>query len=200
MAETRLSHEEVMRVAQAMSKKQMLDDDVRALARGSGIVPTAEDDVLLNFPNDGSESFEEFITRIKPTRPHWFPPPEIGHNIDPALIEAACGEHPTLGARAKLRDACIAADGEDLYVRLLDAWGASQKTLAPGRNPKATDKEVEDVRAARKPQASNPWSRAGWNVSKQGQLVTTLGIEKASAIAVAAGCVVGSTKPNAAYN
>ena len=103
-------------------------------------------------------------------------------------------------AVCKARDACIAADGEGLYVRLLDAWGASQKTLAPGRNPKATDKEVEEVKTARKPQASNPWSRAGWNISRQGQLVTTLGIEKASAIAVAAGCVVGSTKPNPTFN
>lgn len=42
---------------------------------------------------------------------------------------------------------------------------------------------------------NNPFSRAGWSVSKQGQLIRALGIEKASAMARAVGVTIGATKP-----
>jgi hypothetical protein len=42
--------------------------------------------------------------------------------------------------------------------------------------------------------ANNPWSKEGWNVTKQGHLVKTLGEVKANEIAGQVGCVVGSTK------
>ena len=41
----------------------------------------------------------------------------------------------------------------------------------------------------------NPWSAAGWNVTKQGALIKSLGIEKASQIAAAVGSKIGATKP-----
>lgn len=44
---------------------------------------------------------------------------------------------------------------------------------------------------------NNPWSKAGWNVTKQGSLVTQLGVVKAGEIAAMAGCKVGDTKPAA---
>ena len=43
--------------------------------------------------------------------------------------------------------------------------------------------------------ANNPWSKAGWNVTKQGQLVKTLGDVKAGEIAALVGSKVGDTKP-----
>jgi hypothetical protein len=52
----------------------------------------------------------------------------------------------------------------------------------------------------RKPDQSNPWSAAGWNVTAQSGLVKRLGKDKADAIATAAGCKVGSTRPNPAFN
>jgi hypothetical protein len=42
---------------------------------------------------------------------------------------------------------------------------------------------------------NNPWSRAGWNVTKQGTLVKTLGEPKASEIAAQVGAKIGDTKP-----
>lgn len=42
---------------------------------------------------------------------------------------------------------------------------------------------------------NNPFSRAGWNVSRQGVLIRSLGIEKASAMARAVGVTIGATKP-----
>jgi hypothetical protein len=201
MAEQRLTHEEVIRVAQAMSKRQMLDDDVRELALGSGVLPVAIPDVIRAFPNDGTQSFAEFMAKAKPERPHWFKPPEIGHNIDPALIEAALGSRPTLAARANLRAACIAADGVGLYGALVAAWGASERTLAPGKRPTTTTNGATDEPPARKkPDKSNPFSKEGWNISGQGKLVLALGEKKAAQIAEAAGCHIGSTKFNPDYN
>lgn len=46
--------------------------------------------------------------------------------------------------------------------------------------------------------ADNPWSKEGWNVTKQGQLVRTLGADKATDIAAKAGAKLGDTKPKAA--
>jgi hypothetical protein len=46
--------------------------------------------------------------------------------------------------------------------------------------------------------ANNPWSKAGWNVTKQGALITQLGAIKAGEIAAQAGCKIGDTKPAAA--
>jgi hypothetical protein len=67
------------------------------------------------------------------------------------------------------------------------------------------DKYVAKVEApasggVRKPDQTNPWSAAGWNVTAQSGIVKRLGLEKAGAIATAAGCKIGSTKPNPAFN
>jgi hypothetical protein len=50
-----------------------------------------------------------------------------------------------------------------------------------------------------RPAATNPWSKEGWNVTKQGALVKSIGETKAAAIAAAAGSKIGATKPNEAY-
>jgi hypothetical protein len=52
----------------------------------------------------------------------------------------------------------------------------------------------------RKPDKSNPWSAKGWSLKEQGRLCTTLGEAKALQIAQAAGCRIGSTRPNPSYN
>lgn len=43
--------------------------------------------------------------------------------------------------------------------------------------------------------ANNPWSKAGWNLTKQGQYVTTNGIDKAKTLAESVGSSIGATKP-----
>lgn len=45
--------------------------------------------------------------------------------------------------------------------------------------------------------ANNPWSKAGWNITKQGALVRELGEVKAGEIAAQVGCKIGATKPAA---
>jgi hypothetical protein len=45
--------------------------------------------------------------------------------------------------------------------------------------------------------ANNPWSAAGWNMTKQGQIVREQGMEKAQQMAKSAGSYVGAAKPPA---
>jgi hypothetical protein len=59
--------------------------------------------------------------------------------------------------------------------------------------PKAPDSGAS---GARKDQSKNPWSRESWNLTKQGSIVTGLGLAKAGEMAAAVGCRVGSTRPN----
>jgi len=42
---------------------------------------------------------------------------------------------------------------------------------------------------------NNPWSAAGWSVTRQGDVTKSLGVAKAAQIAAAAGSFVGATKP-----
>lgn len=62
----------------------------------------------------------------------------------------------------------------------------------PGVAPKRSEQKSSNGTPDHK---NNPFSRAGWNVSKQGQLIRSLGIEKASAMARAVGVTIGATRP-----
>ncbi len=53
------------------------------------------------------------------------------------------------------------------------------------------------ITAEQKEKADNPWSAAGWNVTRQAQLVRASGLEKAAQIAKAAGSYIGATRPAA---
>lgn len=82
----------------------------------------------------------------------------------------------------------------DLFADLLKAWGLN--------GPGDTKRGVRPVSAnddgkSKTPDPSNPWSKAGWNVTKQGALIKSIGLDKAAQIAKAAGCKVGDTKPAA---
>jgi hypothetical protein len=100
-----------------------------------------------------------------------------------------------------------AAWGTTLGKRVFDSVTKKQG-VERGRNPhKAALKEIEADAAAKsdKPKkrtdnasgggGDNPWSARRWNVTKQGQTIRALGLDKAAAIAAAAGCKIGDTKP-----
>jgi hypothetical protein len=76
--------------------------------------------------------------------------------------------------------------GAKKYFERYRAWNEGDKPAKPAAKPKAT--------------AGNAWSAAGWSLQKQGECVKALGIVKASQIAKAAGCVIGSTHPNKDFN
>lgn len=195
MPDTRLTTAEVERIAKAMSERAaMSDDDIRSMALAAGVIKEAMYDVLVRFPNDGSESFSTFIKRLKPDTPHWYPPAEPGSDLDAAQIEAACGQKPTLAARAVL----FKAAGPENYAKILAAWGCSPNDLKPGTNPKrefAPEKPAAD--GVKRVSPDNPWGDA--YVTKHGQdaayaergrLMKVLGLKPCAAMAAAAGKTV----------
>ena len=72
--------------------------------------------------------------------------------------------------------------------------------VAEYAEPTTTAQSKTNSNGYRKPDASNPFSAAGWNKTKQAQLVTRLGREAAEGFAKSAGVTLGSTKPNPLFN
>ena len=164
-------------------------------------------------------SMEATIADYERERPHLFVV-DAHDAADFQLQLAACGPNRTLTAMGALRKSC--AD-QDQYLWILQSWNCSPNDLKPGtppvslqvaqQGPKAQEnverlkKELATAEAALqslapKPKgdhASNPWSKAGFNVTAQGRLVRDLGAERAAAIARSVGCTLGSTKPNPNY-
>jgi hypothetical protein len=115
----------------------MNDEDFKKLVMGEGIVETAVSSVRLLYDDmkDPGLSVVEFIKGQKASAEpplHWWPNTFEKDQINPKLIERACGAEPTLVARAELRKAA----GPALYAEILNDWGCSEKTLVPGKNPK----------------------------------------------------------------
>jgi hypothetical protein len=167
------------------------DESVWSYAQTRGVLPTTRQDVLMRF-YAAPAPFPDFFDKLATDAPHLFPfvPPDESEALKP-LIEAACGSAPTMKARAALR----AAAGPELYLTILEKFGCNERTLAPGTNPRRVTDETEKKTEQRKPDASNPFSKAGWNLTQQSRLVTAIGFEKASQIANAAGVKIGATKP-----
>jgi hypothetical protein len=107
-------------------------------------------------------------------------------NIDPALLASARAGNKTAGAKLFV---AVGRDHDKLAAVLADTGNtdAENKTGAPGKG--ADDKSGTD-------HATNPFSKAGWNIQKQGALFRAVGAEKCAQIAASVGSKIGATKPN----
>jgi hypothetical protein len=65
--------------------------------------------------------------------------------------------------------------------------------------PFQTAPKMQSDGSRRRPDKTNPFSKEGWNVTNQSKLVKSIGLEKASQIAAAAGVKIGDTRPNPDY-
>lgn len=191
-----MTHSEAARIAKLMREPvEMNEADVRAIATSKGVLAVAIADIVLRFPNDGSIALATWLDEIKSECPHYWPPRDEADDIGAALVEAACGSKPTLSSRAALHKAA----GPALYSRLLAAWGCDERTLTPGKNPKAAAKNEAARDQRRVDHANNPFHRLNWNISKQGALVKAIGLDKANEIARSVGSHVGATRPSAEF-
>jgi hypothetical protein len=160
------------------------DEDMRALARLEGVREVALGDCIMHYRDD-----EPFVTYLKRTKanigdpdtgkPHWFSAPAVDTPDEAVLYN--------VDAQVRYANAHSVAE----LTSLLAANG-----LTPGR---VLPKPTKD-NSGRKAAKDNPWSAEGWNLTTQSHVWKTLGETKAQEIAAAAGCVLGSTKPNPAYN
>jgi hypothetical protein len=144
-------------------------------------------------------TLEDDIANLRETSPHFFAdwsPEKSDEDILQGIIrEAVLNPTPaSLGALynkvGKLRyDTILAQHGVDPTPRGRDG------KMTPGRM------DADDsADSKKKDHSKNPWSAAGWNISGQGAIVKSLGLERAAAMAAKVGCVIGSTKPNPRYS
>jgi hypothetical protein len=110
----------------------------------------------------------------------------IAANADPAMMQAAL-------------DGNITAKGKLLRGTFHGDLAALETALAAKRE-KIEATKAAAAAANNKDHSTNPWSRGGWSLRKQGELIRAAGEAKAAQIAAAVGCKIGSTKPNPAYN
>jgi hypothetical protein len=123
--------------------------------------------------------------------------PPTEEQLADEIIEEACLS-PTPRSLARLYQSV----GEVRYREILTQWQVDVRpsrdgSIKPGVRPDWQAKP-EAKRAAN--HANNPWSAAGWNISRQGGCITAMGMEDAAKVARAVGCVIGSTRPNPKFN
>jgi hypothetical protein len=112
---------------------------------------------------------------------------DAGPDLDPALVASALAGNRTA------------------YSRLFVACGRDKAVLDAALTAKKGDKPDADSGADTLPDkaqkyagANNPWSAAGWSITRQGQLVKQLGLAAATSIAASASSFIGATKPSRA--
>ena len=120
--------------------------------------------------------------KIEAVKPHLFPA-----KFERSLADRAFADG-NITARAQL----VREVGEVQATRIAKDYGLR------GLGDTAKGKTPEEARLKLDDKPNNPWSRSGWNVTKQGQLIKAMGTEKAAAIARAAGSRIGATRPVAA--
>jgi hypothetical protein len=141
---------------------------------GSKCVVTA-DGVLLN-----NEPLDVALAKLIEARPHWKPvtaPDPKLEALDTLRAQALAGNATALG---KLYRADPTA-----YAAFVAKTGA-----APGKVVAA-----DGANGANDPHKTNPFSKAGWNLKRQGELVRAMGLDKVNAeIAGLVGVKVGATR------
>jgi hypothetical protein len=171
------------------TKNELLARAADAAVLAGKLVPSAVGDIVEMFGSkcvvtaDGVTlnglSLDAAIAELGKTRPHWSPvnaaDPKI-EALDDLRALALTGNATALG---KLYRADPAA-----YQAFVAKTGA-----APGKVVAA-----DGSNGASDPHKTNPFSRASWNLKKQGELVRVMGLDKANEIAGAVGSKVGATR------
>jgi len=124
---------------------------------------------------------------IETNKPHLLPP-----KFERSLADRAFADG-SLKARGELLDQV----GEKELQRIAQQYGL--KSAHDTRRGKSPEKPDPSKKVNGLDHASNPFHRLGWNTTKQGALVRSLGEDKARAIARSVGVDLGSTRPNANY-
>ncbi len=97
----------------------------------------------------------------------------------------------------KWREANRAQPGKDASNNSVDVIAEMERTLAALKAGKVVASPVKIDGVDPTHPSRNPWRASNWNLTRQGAIVRSLGVEKANEIARAAGSFVGATKPAA---
>ena len=126
---------------------------------------------------------EKSMDWLRANKPHLLP-------VNNADADKAFAGKGNVTAAAKL----IRDIGREAADKLAQQYGKahaldSKPGVAPQHQQKNGDGKPVD-------HSKNPWSRAGWNVTRQGAIVKSLGVEKASAMARAVQSHIGAVRPS----
>jgi len=150
----------------------MLESDIRALARLSGVREVAFDDVIARFPNADTEGLSEWLAKIKPDRPQWFRVMTTNTDNAPELF--------SIDAQGRY----VKQHGEDALVELL-----ATQNLRPGETLKAPKPNGSDTKGE-----SNPWSKQfkGTDAEREARKTSIIrsGTKFAASMAASAGVYI----------
>jgi hypothetical protein len=135
----------------------------------------------------------DFLEEQLKTRPHWLVPKPVTDGADECWIDTSLAKQ---GARHQHYKQVLGSDkaAEKAMAEEAAAYGCVPGSLKQGTKPNSEKKA-----GATSDHSKNPFHKSAWNISKQGQLISALGFDKASAIAKSVGVKIGDTKPNANY-
>jgi hypothetical protein len=132
------------------------------------------------------DGIDAWLAKQQTKRPHLFEQPTAHQSLE-ALAFAGSGN---VTARGKL----VKEIGEKDADKAARSWGLSGLHDFTRQGAPVSGEQ----KAARKADRENPWSEAGWNLTRQGALVKAMGIEKAASMARAAHSYIGATRPTKA--
>ena len=168
-------------------------DLIEKAALAAGVMPVAISDILARAAEFEVKDDKVVvkatglgIDSLREASPHYFK-----LTVDD-LAERAFGPTPSLSAQGEF----FRLHGDFRAREMAKEFGTTLGSLKPGKLPAGGDDKGKTNGADH---AKNPFHKSNWNVTKQAQLVKSIGIEKAAAIAKAVGVTIGQTKPNLNY-
>jgi hypothetical protein len=188
-------------------------EELERYARASGPILQSALDELLNVhskyfrqvgPNlvhvaEGNVPMADWVANLRKTRPHMYA--DWNPDITEDQIRQEIIDDATLRPSPKNVGRLFKEFGELRAKAILEQAGTDWVRMKPGNkvtlddkgNAKGSDPTPEQKSLADR--RANPWSAEGWNITKQGQVLKSLGPEKAAAIARAANSYIGATRP-----
>jgi hypothetical protein len=169
-----------------LSKAQR--DEAEAICKRLNVHTTAIDDVIDMYSAEANDyepnNFEKWTEGQREGRSYLF--------IKAAALdlETLAFEQRNVSARGKLYQEL----GPALFAERCKAWGLSgPNDFSQGTQPDSG--ASSNSKPNKKPDSSNPFSRAGWNITAQGRILKT-NKQLAENLAKAAGVTIGATRPN----
>lgn len=175
----------------SLTEKELIE--VRQICDSKNVQASAVETDVIDAINEGVTTLADlgaWLDKQRETRKHLF--------VDLTVVDLesrAFGEHgkPNVSARGQL----VRSLGEIAALARAKEWGLRDLNDYRTRGTRPGNANADNKKPGRKSAGSNPWSREGWNITKQGALYRA-NPKAAAEIAAAAGSFIGATRPAAA--
>jgi hypothetical protein len=124
-------------------------------------------------------------------------------HLVPAVFEVPLADKAFLENNFGARGVLVRTMGEAGALALAKRYGHdSLHSREKGKRPEGVEAPTDDTApkiGAAGDHKNNPFSKAGWSITKQGTLLRAVGREKCAQIAASVGSKIGATRPNADF-